>query len=184
MLTVASNVNYYSHEEVEGGDHFEFALRDAFNLFLDVEAERIGGAGNADVECIYTPLNIPALKFDIEAKATRTKLPSINSRRIRTHRDMIHSKYTIIVTPNYARGVLDDIAGERTVIVKAATLANYLYQYIVKSGRDLSYSTLHDIANANFGKDITDNINSFVYSNFGHGASDLSIGRHTVSSGH
>lgn len=181
MLTLANNVYYYSHEETENGDKFEFALRDAFNMFIDVEAERIGGSGNPDVECIYTPISIPSMKFDIEAKSTRNKLIQVNSRRIRAHRLMINSKYTIIVAPNYSLGVINDINGEDSVVVKAATLANYLYQYIVKDGRNLSYATLHDIVSNNLGHDITEKINAFVYNNFGHGANDLSISARHVA---
>ena len=88
---------------------------------------------------------------------------------------MIGSKYTMIVTPNFSIGVLRDIAGEDSVIIKAATLANYLYQYIVKNGREISYEILDKIVEANIGKDITDRVNDYVYSNFGHAAADLSV---------
>ena len=115
------------------------------------------------------------MKFDIEAKARKTKLIEINSRRLRTHRQMIGSKYTMIVAPNYPIGVIRDIAGEESVIVKSATLANYFYQSILKEGREISYKALDDIIALNKGKDITDAVNAYVYSNFGHGASDLSI---------
>ncbi len=175
MLNVANNVNYYSHEETEGGKKFEFAIRDAFNMFIDVEAKRIAGAGNPDIECLYYLDEGITLKFDIEAKARKTKLLEVNSRRLRTHRAMIGSKYTMIVAPNYTIGVLKDIENEESVIIKSATLANYLYQSIIKDGRHISYATLDEIVENNIGKDITDIVNSYVYSNYGHGAVDLNI---------
>lgn len=175
MLNVANNVYYYSHEETETGVNFEDALVEAFNMFFDVEARRIGGAGNADVECLYHMENDAVKKFDLEAKSTRTKLLQINSRRLRTHRSLINSKYTMIVTPNYAIGVLRDISGEQSVIIKAATLANYLYQYILKNGREISYSVLDDVVENGMGGDITDSVNAYVYDNFGHGAEDLTV---------
>lgn len=175
MLSIARDIYYYSHEETFTGERFESILTTAFNMFEDVEAERIGGAGNADVECIYYPVEQPPKKFDIEAKSTSRKLMQINSRRLKTHRIRIGSKYTVIVAPNYAIGVLRDIAGEDSVIIKAATLANYFYQYIVKCGRNISYSMLDQIAETNLGADITDTVNEYVYSNFGHAAADLSI---------
>lgn len=49
MLSVANDVYYYSHEETDTGERFEHALTTAFNMFEDVDAERIGGAGNADI---------------------------------------------------------------------------------------------------------------------------------------
>ena len=177
MLDIASSINYYSHEETEGGIKFECVLKDAFNMFIDVEAERIGGAGNVDIECIYYINEYKKrFKFDIEAKARSLKLISINSRRLKTHRLKSGSKYTIVVTPNYSIGVLKDIMyAENTVIIKSATLANYFYQYILKYGRKISYEKLNQIIEANIGKDITNNINDYVYTNFGHSANDIKI---------
>lgn len=180
MLKVANNVNYYSHKETETGINFEDALVEAFNMFFDVEAQHIGGAGNSDVECLYHKEDDSYKKFDIEAKSTRTKLLQINSRRLRTHRSMIKSKYTMIVAPNFAIGVQRDIEGEQSVIIKAATLANYLYQYILKNGRNISYSVLDNYVESNMGNDITDLVNAYVYDNFGHSAEDLKIRSRTI----
>lgn len=175
MLNIANNVNYYSHEETKGGVNFELAIRDAFNMFRDIEAERVAGAGNPDIECLYYLEAGDMKKFDIEAKARRTKLMEINPRRLRTHRMMIGSKYTMVVAPNFAIGVTRDIANEESVVVKSATLANYIYQSILKNGRDISYSDLDEIIVNNIGKDITDILNSYVYSIFGHGAEDINV---------
>lgn len=179
MLSVANSINYYSREETDHGDKFEYALEDAFNMFIDVEAQRIAGSGNVDVECIFYD-GVSNKKFDIEAKATRTKTLQINSRRLRAHRQRINSRYSLIITPNYALGVLDDIRGEASVIIKASSLANYLYQYITREGRSISYSFLESLAVDNHGKDITPLIDQYVYSNFGHAASDLSVRRSRV----
>ena len=81
----------------------------------------------------------------------------------------------MIVTPNYSIGVLKDIEGENSVIIKSATLANYLYQYILKYGRNISYSILDEIVQLNIGGDITDCVNAYVYDNFGHSANDFKI---------
>lgn len=175
MLQIASDVNYYSHEETTTGVKFEDALANAFNMFIDVDAERIGGAGNADIECVYYLPDNGHKKFDIEAKSTSRKLAQINSRRLRTHRIKIGSKYTMIVTPNFSIGVLKDIEGEDSVVIKSAALANYLYQYVLKQGRTISYSMLDEIVESKIGGDITDSVNAYVYSNFGHGANDLKI---------
>lgn len=176
MLNVASDINYYSRTETEGGIKFENALTDAFNMFIDVDAERIGGAGNADIECLFYVSENECKKFDIEAKARSKKLVSINSRRLKTHRTGIGSKYTIVVTPNYAIGVLRDIVdAENTVVIKSATLANYFYQYILRYGRKISYNILDNIIFNNIGIDISDKVNSYVYDNFGHGANDLKV---------
>jgi hypothetical protein len=88
---------------------------------------------------------------------------------------MIGSAYTMIVAPNYAVGVLSDISGETSVIIKSASLANYFYQSILKNGRNISYATLHKIVTENIGKDITNLVNNYVYDHFGHGAEDIKI---------
>ena len=69
----------------------------------------------------------------------------------------------MIVTPNYSIGVLKDIEGENSVIVKSATLANYLYQYVLKYGRNISYSMLDEIVESNIGGDITDSVNAYAW---------------------
>ena len=66
------------------------------------------------------------------------------------------------------------------MIIKAATLANYLYQYILKSGREISYSVLDEFVENGMGGDITDSVNSYVYNNFGHGAKDLTVKRKNI----
>ncbi|WP_171310052.1 hypothetical protein [Enterococcus cecorum] len=176
MLNIANGINYYSREETQGGNKFENILADAFNMFIDVEAERVGGSGRVDIECLYYISENNCTKFDIEAKARNKKLVSINSRRLKTHRIGIGSKYTIVVTPSYSIGVLRDIIdAENTVVIKSSTLANYFYQYIVKFGRELSYSTLDGIIVNNFGIDISDKVNSYVYDNFGYDANDLKL---------
>lgn len=179
MLAMANDIKYFSHEETAGGDKFEFALERAFNLFEDVEAKRVAGAGNTDVECIYKTPN-GNKKFDLEAKSTSTKLMSINSRRLRTHRQKVCSKYTLIVAPGFAYGVLLDIEGEDSAIIKSATLTNFFYQSIVKKGRNLSYADLDVIIENNRGKDITEEVNEYVFNNFGHGAKDLKIPKKKV----
>ncbi len=177
MLSIANDVNYYSREEISTGENFEVTLTSAFNMFSDVEARRIGGAGNSDIECLFYVSDTKRKKFDIEAKSTSRKLLQINSRRLETHRQRIGSTYTLVVTPNFSIGALRDIKDQRTVIVKSATLANYFYQYILKDGRNISYFKLNEIIEGNIGGDITDSINDFVFSNFGHTANDLRINR-------
>lgn len=170
LLKIATSVNKYStNENANDFNRFEFALRDAFRLFSDVKAEKIGGSGNTDVECLYYPSDSNQVKkFDVEAKARRVKLMEVSAGRLRLHRNKIKSTYTIIVTPDYVHAVLDDIRGDRTSIIKSATLSNYLYQYITKFGRNISYMALDEIVENNLGKDITNIVTEYIYDNFGH----------------
>ena len=84
------------------------------------------------------------------------------------HRRRVGSSYTIIVTPEFSRGVLGDISRDRSVVVKSATLSNYLYQGIARYGRNLSYADLHGIVSSNYGKDITESVNELMFAIFGH----------------
>lgn len=173
LLDIAKQVEMLSRNETRMDCyHFEDALADAFNLFRDVVAEKVGGAGNTDVECKYAPPE-PArvLKFDVEAKSARLKLPSVNIGRISRHRKKVGSSYTIIVTPEFSKGVLGDIERDRSVLVKSGTLSNYLYQGVSKFGTDLSYSALHGIVVDNYGRDVTGLLNELIFSNFGHSCS-------------
>ncbi|MDR7079884.1 type II restriction enzyme [Neobacillus niacini] len=171
LLKIATSVNEYAtNQNADDFNRFEVALRDAFRLFRNVKAENIGGAGNTDVECIYYPDDEQsAKKFDVEAKARKVKLMEISAGRLRLHREKIGSKYTVIVTPDYVHAVLDDIRGERVAIIKSVTLSNYLFQYITKYGRDISYFALDEIIENNLGGDVTHLVNDYIYANFGHG---------------
>ena len=170
LLTIAKQVDRFAHNETHLDCYrFEDALAEAFNLFCDVVAEKVGGAGNTDVECKYAPPDPePDLKFDVEAKSARLKLTQINIGRISMHRRRVGSSYTIIVTPEFSRGVLGDISRDRSVVVKSATFSNYLYQGIARYGRNLSYADLHGIVSSNYGKDITESVNELMFANFGH----------------
>ena len=81
----------------------------------------------------------------------------------------------MVVAPNYTIGVTKDIAGEESVIVKSASLANYMYQSILKNGREISYAVLDRIIQDNLGRDITDIVNTYVSDNFGHAAEDMKV---------
>jgi len=178
MLTIATKIKDYAHNEArDDSKRFEFALRDAFNLFKDVVAERMSGPGNVDVECKYSPPDKPVFKFDIEGKSRRVKLMEVSAGRLKSHRIKIRSNYTIIVTPEFAPAVLEDITGDQTVIIKSATLSNFLYQYITRAGRDISYGPLDDIIVSNLGKDVTRQVSEYVYANFGHVVNSLTMAK-------
>lgn len=173
LLRIAKQINEHSHNETDMGYlHFEFALRDAFNLFEDVKAVKIGGPGNTDVECLYIPDDFTLKKFDVEAKSRRLKLVEISAGRLKSHRNRIGSLYTVIVTPDYSPAVMTDIEQDKSVIIKSMALSNFLYQYITRVGRNISYFPLHQIVINNFGKDVTGLVNEYIYNNFGHGYSE------------
>lgn len=143
---------------------FEDALVDGFNLFFNVEAKKIGGAGNTDIECLYLTKK---KKFAVDAKSTKNKLSGINSGRLEGHREKIGGVYSIVVTPRYVPAVLQDIRTSPIVIIRASTFSEYLYNCIDNNVREIDYKDFDNIIIGNLGKDISKNISDLTIGRFG-----------------
>lgn len=155
---------YALNEDGKTFDKFEDVLEDAFNLFYNVEAEKLSGAGRTDIECVYLPL---PEKFSVEAKSTSNKLPSLNAGRLAHHRELIGARYTIVVTPRYVPSVKYDIKGQDIVIIKANTLSEYIYNYLNAGIREIDYTEILDIIQNNLGKDISLEVSERTLMRFG-----------------
>lgn len=142
---------------------FEDALTDGFNMFYNVEAQKIGGAGNTDLECIYIPKK---KKFAVDAKSTKNKLSGVNAGRLEGHREKIGGAYTIVVTPRYVPAVLQDIRTSPIVIIRANTFSEFLYNCIDNDVREIDYEDFDSIIVNNLGKDISKNISDLTLSRF------------------
>ena len=142
---------------------FEDILLDGFNMFYNIEANKVGGAGNTDLECLYLTQK---KKFAVEAKSTKNKLLLANTSRIGEHREKIGGEYTIIVTPRYVPGVLRDIRTSPIVIIRASTFSEYLYNCIENDIRDIDYQDFDHIIINNLGKDISKNISDLTIARF------------------
>lgn len=153
IMELPARIEEYANNEENGDCYlFEDVLTDAFNLFIDVEARKIGGAGKPDIECILLTLRE---KFDVEAKSTSNRLSGLYTNRLREHRQQINSKYTIVITPRYVPVVLRDISGEDIVIIKASTFKEYLYNNLVFNPRNMQFAEIDTIVRSNLGKDIS-----------------------------
>ena len=155
---------YSKNPDNKTANKFEEVLEDAFNLFVNVDAKRLAGAGRTDIECLYLTISE---KFAVEAKSTANKLNGINAGRLRRHRNLIGAKYTIVVTPRYVPSVKYDIAGQEVVIIKANTLSEYLYNNIISNNRDIDYAEIQNIIVNNLGKDISTEISELTLCKFG-----------------
>lgn len=165
MLELPKLIEKYSkHEKIEDAYLFEDVLEKAFNMFYNVEAKRISGAGNPDVECLYTTLK---KKFVVEAKSTQNKLVSLSSGRLAEHRRKIGGKYTIVITPNYVPAVKHDIETSDIVILMARTFSEFLYNNIINNVREIDYSEFDAIIIRNLGKDISRQVSDLTLSKFG-----------------
>lgn len=162
---------YSNNNENEEAYLFEEVLTKAFNLFINVIAKRIGGAGQTDIECKYID-DTNGKIFAIDCKSTKNKLNEINGGRLRLHRRKIGATYTIVVTSRYLPSVLTDIEDQPIVIITAATLAEFLYNSIMYNHRNIDYTDIQEIIINNFGKDISPIISKLTIEKFGFGKNE------------
>lgn len=164
LLNLPNLIEQYSNNtDGEEAYLFENALVNGFNMFYNVDANKIGGAGNTDLECLYLTHK---KKFAVEAKSTKNKLLQANTSRIGEHREKIGGEYTIIVTPRYVPGVLRDIRTSPIVIIRANTFSEYLYNCIENDVREIDYNDFDSIIINNLGKDISKNISDLTIARF------------------
>lgn len=156
---------YSNNPENETAYLFENVLIEGFNMFYNVEAKGIGGAGHTDIECVYLTKK---KKFAVESKSTTNKLLGINAGRLREHRDEIGGEYTIIITPRYVPAAKRDIIGSPNVILLASTFAEYLYNCIYNNIRNIDYDDFDSVIINNLGKDISHIISNITISKFGN----------------
>ena len=167
LLDLPKLLEEYSNN-ISGTEYnsFEEKLEEGFNMFHNVEAKRISGAGNTDIECLYLSKKI---KFAVDAKSTKNKLSSLNSGRLAKHRRDIGGEYTIIVTPRYVPAVKHDIADTPIVILLASTFSEYLYNSILFNRDNIDYADFHNIIEENYGSDISGAVSNLTISRFGVG---------------
>ena len=164
LLELPKLIEQYSNNpENETAYLFENVLIDGFNMFYNLEAKGIGGAGHTDIECLYLTKR---KKFAVESKSTANKLSGINVERLREHREEIGGEYTIVVTPRYVPAAKRDIIGTPNVIILASTFAEYLYNCIDQDVREIDYEDFDNIIIHNLGKDISRNISDMTLSKF------------------
>jgi hypothetical protein len=157
---------YANNNEGEQAYLFEEKLTDGFNIFYNVQANWIGGAGNTDIECLYTSA-IGSKKFAVDAKSTKNKLTSLSSGRLAAHREKIGAKYTIVVTPRYVPAVKSDIYKTANVILLANTFTEYLYNCINNDIRMIDFTPFDKIVEENLGQDISSQISRLTLEKFG-----------------
>ena len=154
---------YANNPDNETAYLFEDALEAGFNMFFNVEAKKIGGAGHTDIECLYLTCH---KKFAVEAKSTANKLAGINANRLAEHRQQIGGDYTIVVTPRYVPAARRDIRGNPIVIILASTFSEYLYNHFHHDVREIDYNDFDNIIINNLGTDISQLISNMTMAKF------------------
>ncbi|MDO4460189.1 MAG: restriction endonuclease [Clostridia bacterium] len=154
---------YSQNPDNETAYMFENVLAEGFNMFFNVDARKIGGAGHTDIECLYLTKK---KKFAVEAKSTANKLMGINAGRLREHRKEIGGEYTIVITPRYVPATKHDIYGNPIVIILASTFSEYLYNHIYHDVREIDYEDFDKIITNNLGKDVSKLISNMTMEKF------------------
>jgi hypothetical protein len=141
---------------------FEDYLKHSFNIFSDVKASKISGPGKTDIECLYIPLNE---KFNVEAKTRKNQLDSIHVQRLRKHRVLNGSIYTLILTSKYSIGALRDIENTDNILLQSQIFANYMFN-VMNNGDNCSFYNLRDIILNNKGKSASSDLANFTFNKF------------------
>ena len=167
LLKLPKLIKLYAINEQHGDCYnFEEKLAEGFNQFYNVDAIWRGGAGNTDVECVYTH-ETRGKKFAVDGKSTANKLLSLSAGRLRAHREKIGGKYTIVVTPKYMPAVKQDIYNEPIVIITSSTFSEYLYNCISHNVREIDYTDFDKIIMDNLGTDVSKKISDLTLEKFG-----------------
>lgn len=163
-LELPKRIEEYSHNPDNDTAYlFEEVLCEGFDMFINVETRRIGGAGHTDIECLYLTKK---KKFAVESKSTANKLGGISIGRLREHREEIGGEYTIVITPRYVPAAKRDIKGSPIVIILANTFAEYLYNHIFNDVRDIDYADFDDIIVNHLGEDVSNLISDMTLEKF------------------
>jgi len=164
VIDLIKAINYHSeNQEKDSPYEFERLLTKALNYFINIRAEWIGGAGKTDIECIFTDNNY---KFCVDAKSTSKKTSSLNSGRLRLHREKIGAGYTLIITPGYVPSVISDIKNEPITILLTSTFSEYFYKIVKAKNIENDYAEIHNLILNNPGTDISELVSELTFEKF------------------
>lgn len=164
VVDVIKDMVYQSKFGSRDGKTFENSLKPVFELFRENRnVEIISGSGDTDLLCVMEEADDSLYKINVDAKTSHHITQAINPIRITNHININNSKYCIIVSPRFSRGVKTDIKGFNIVTIEAETLANYCLKECLNSKDGLAdFDSLNIHINSNLGTDITGAINQII----------------------
>lgn len=164
VIEIIKDMVYQSKYGTRDGKSFEKSLKPIFELFRENRnVEIISGSGDTDLLCVMEKDNQSLYKINVDAKTSHYITQSINPIRITNHLKINNSKYCIIISPRFSRGVKTDIKGFNIVTVEAESLANYCLKECLNSKDGLAnYNVLDLYIESNLGTDITNIVNSVI----------------------
>ena len=164
VVDVIKDMVYQSKFGSRDGKTFENSLKPVFELFRENRnVEIISGSGDTDLLCVMEEADDSLYKINVDAKTSHHITQAINPIRITNHIKINNSKYCIIVSPRFSRGVKTDIKGFNIVTIEAETLANYCLKECLNSKDGLAdFDSLNIHINSNLGTNITGAINQII----------------------
>lgn len=163
------NMVYNSRFGTRDGKSFEYSLKPVFEMFRENRnVEIISGSGDTDLLCTMDDEYDNLYKVNVDAKTAKTTTSAIVATRITNHILKNGSKYCIIVSPRFAKGVDGDIKYSNIVTIEAETLANYcLNECLSSPDKQADYTSLDDLISNNLGTNITKKVNNIIDERFG-----------------
>jgi len=160
IIEVIKEMLYASKYGSRDGTTFQNKLKPFFELFSEINSvEIIGGSGDTDLLCVVSDTSNYQNKYykiNVDAKTSKNRTAQLNPIRLTKHLSKNGSKYCIVVSPKFCKGVRDDINGFKIVTIDAEVLANYCLKDCLDSEENLAnYSFLNQIIMENLGCDIS-----------------------------
>lgn len=169
VSNVISNMVHMSKYGSRDGKSFEESLKEVFDLFKQtLKAEVISGSGDTDVLCAMKDCeNDEIYKINVDGKTSSNSTSMLNQQRLTKHLKLHNSKYCIVVSPRFARGVKDDIEGSEIVAINAETLADYcINEFNESEDGFIDYEPMNEMINSNLGSNITDVVQEYIEEHF------------------
>lgn len=168
IIESIENMVHHARYGTRDGKSFEYSLKPVFEMFRENRnVEIISGSGDTDLLCIMDDESDNLYKVNVDAKTSRTSTAAIVATHITNHILKNGSKYCIIVSPRFAKGVAGDIKYSKIVTIEAETLADYCLNECLSSTDKLAdYTSLDNLICDNLGTDITKKVNNIIEERF------------------
>lgn len=107
-------------------------------------------------------------KMNIEAKTRHSGLEEINSSRLNNHMINTGAKFCLVVAPRFAKGVSNDIHGQKIITIRADDFAAYCQKDYQKNNyKYADFMPIYEIITNHYGEDITSLVRSLSLQRFG-----------------
>ncbi len=170
ITTIVNEMIKASKFGSKDGKEFEKSLKPFFELFNEtITVEIHSGAGNTDLLCCMEERpSMYIYNMNLETKTRGRALEGVQTSRINKHIRKNNSKFCIVVAPRFARGVYDDIKGNKIVTIRSEELGNYCYNECTRSRNGMAdFSPILEIIKQNMGNDITTKVRALTEAKYG-----------------